>query len=133
MSPEGYQLQRDLLGFDPFVYPGHAVTVALFIIHAFDSFEDATRTEARNFFPNALGSHLIPGAGGNVYGALALLRHLREGMPWGKAIEIADRNWKDCDGHFGTLRWRSGQEQADRLKPHLNERVWTWLKKGPTS
>jgi hypothetical protein len=130
MNLEGYRLQRDVLGKEDAVYPGHAVTLALLIVHAFDSLE-AAEAKGRNY-PAALGSHLIPGAGGNVYGALGLLRWLKGGMGWGLALKAADDAWASCDGQFGTDRWRKGQEQADRLKMALHDRVGTWLGiKGP--
>jgi hypothetical protein len=130
MNHEGYQLQRDLLGSEGFVYPGHAVTLALFIVHAFDTLE-AAETKGRDY-PAALESHLIPGAGGNVYGALDLLRRLKDGMRWGLALKGADDAWASCDGHPGTDRWLKGQEQADWLKMSLHDRVGTWLGiKGP--
>lgn len=130
MTPEGYQLQRDVLGSEPYVYPGHAVTIALLIIHAFPSLE-AAEAKGREF-PAALESPLIPGAGGNVYSALSLLRRLRDGLGWTDAMLLADRNWSLCDNQFGTDRWRRGQEQADRMKPLLHDRVGAWLGiKGP--
>jgi len=44
----------------------------------------------------------------------------------------ADDAWASCDGQFGTDRWRKGQEQANRLKAALRDRVGTWLGiKGP--
>jgi hypothetical protein len=130
MNHEGYQLQRDLLGSEDFVYPGHAVTLALFIVHAFDTLETAEAKGKK--YPGALESHLIPSAGGNVYGALDLLRRIEGGMGWNLAIKGADDAWASCDGQFGTDRWRKGQEQADRLKMALHDRVGTWLGiKGP--
>ena len=124
MTPEGHQLQRDVLG-EPFVYPGHPVTLALLVIHAFPSL-DAAEAKGKEF-PAALESGQIPGAGGNVYSALALLRHLRDGMAWREAVEIADGAWKSCDDHYGSERWKRGQEQADRLKLGLHDRVGAWL------
>jgi hypothetical protein len=82
--------------------------------------------------PGALESHLILGVGGNVYNALNLLRWLKGGMGWEHAIKSADAAWASCDGQFGTDRWRKGQEQANRLKAALRDRVGTWLGiKGP--
>lgn len=125
MNAAGWKLEHDLLG-EPYVYPGHAVTIAMFITHAFPNLEAA---EAKgNKFPGALESGLVPGAGGNVYSALSLLRRLRDGMAWNDAVWIADRNWASCDQQGGTDRWRMGQEQADRMKPVLRERVGAWLK-----
>ena len=130
MTSEGYQLQLDVLGSEPCVYPRHAVTIALLIIHAFPSLE-AAEAKGREF-PRALESNTIPGAGGNVYNALALLGHLRNGMTWREAIEIADGAWKSCDDHYGSERWKRGQAQADRMKPLLHDRVGAWLGiKGP--
>lgn len=125
MNAEGWKLERDLLGSEGYVYPGHAVTIALFIIHAFDSLEAAV-AKGREF-PGALESNAIPGAGGNVHSALTLLRRLKDGMEWSLAIKGADDTWASCDGQFGTDRWRQGQEQADRLKPALRDRVGAWL------
>lgn len=129
MNAEGWQLERDLLG-EPFVYPGHAVTLALLIVHAFPTLE-AAEAKGRDF-PAALETNAIPGAGGNVYSALALLRRLRDGMGWREAIENADGGWKSCDDHFGSERWKRGQAQADRVKQRLHDRVGAWLGiKGP--
>lgn len=120
-------LEREVLG-ELAVYPGHAVTLALLITHAFPSLEAA---EAKGrVFPAALESNDIPGAGGNVYAALALLRNLRDGMLWEVAVRWADESWGACDNQalVNCLRWGKGQDQADRCKPLLQARAGWWQK-----
>lgn len=117
--------EREALG-EPAVYPGHAVTLALLITHAFPSLEAAAATGKQ--FPRALESNNIPGAGGNVYVALDLLRRLRAGEVWEDAMWFADEAWSNCDSQLerNTKRWVEGQAQADRCKLLLAARASWW-------
>lgn len=66
--------ERDYLDGEPAVYPGHPVVIAYLIMNRFASLEEATTTEPGATYNRALGSHDIPGAGGEVHMALNLLR-----------------------------------------------------------
>lgn len=103
------------------VYPGHPVTLAYLIVQNFEDYEAATKKGRE--FPGALESAEIPGAGGNVYLALKLLRELREGMEPTEAFERADASWGRVDGQKERYpeRCRDGQQQADPLKRKLLE------------
>ena len=118
-------LEREVLG-EAAVYPGHAVTLAWLITHAFPNLEAA---EAKGrVFPAALASGEIPGAGGNVREALDFLRLLRDGTPWEFALRWANRAWDECDNQalINCVRWGKGQDQADRCKPLLQARAGWW-------
>lgn len=123
-----------------FIYPGHPVAVALCIIRTFRSWEDAIAKPNGADYCNALTSQDVPGAGGNVYLGLDLIRHVREGhLSFEDAIALADRQWHDCDGQgiggYGKTpeekdryvkRWLEGQEQANAMKAALKTELASW-------
>lgn len=116
---------------EPAIYPGHPVTIALLIVEAYPSLADAERKCERTGYPAALGSADIPGAGGNVRAALRLLQSVRAGALLAEAVEHARDYWSRCDGQATgdarlVERWRSGQEQADRVEPVLRAKLAVW-------
>lgn len=121
-------LELEILG-GAAVYPGHPVTIALLITHAFPSLAAAnhvTEEQPGIAYCDALTSPEIPGAGGCVHMALDLLRFLRTAPE--QAIAWADRAWAECDDQRERYpdRWREGQEQAERCKPLLAARADWW-------
>lgn len=60
------------------VYPGHPVTIAVAIFRAYPNIEEAF-TQDRHGTPAALGNSDVPGAGGNAYQGLGLVRKLLTG------------------------------------------------------
>ena len=126
----------DHLDGETIVYPGHPITLAYLITFEYASLEAATLKGAA--YPLALENSRIPGAGGNVYNAIDLLRRVRQGVPIEDALLWADQAWGYCDAQarggndpddpkFGRdhyiARWKKGQEQADKYKERLRERL----------
>lgn len=111
------------------VYPGHPITLAFVIVQVYPTFEEAFK-KTEHGWPAALGSNDVPGAGGNVYMALDLLRNLQKGMSAKEAFAGADASWAACDnqGTRNVPRWREGQEQADRFKARLEASASWWKK-----
>ncbi len=109
------------------VYPGHPVTIALAIVETYTSYEDATTVDPGKEFSRALSNTEIPGAGGNVYNALHMLKNL-EKISWEEAIRLADQTWASCDDQKNRYpeRWKAGQEQADALKDRLRVALQAW-------
>ena len=112
---------------EPAVYPGHPITLACLIANLYPSLDAAEvvpTDQARvHRYPAALEDHRIPGAGGNVWDALELLRRLRSGHSVETVIAWADETWAYCDGQATTERlrgrWDQGQRQADHLKGNM--------------
>jgi hypothetical protein len=80
-------------------------------------------------FPSALENSDIPGAGGNVYAALAMLRFLVEGnMTLEEAFAWAQDSWDHCDGqkNGNPKRWEAGTAEAEALKQGFRERFASW-------
>ena len=156
MGQKEYQIFKELdIGLDNSVYPGHPITVAYLITRCFPNYEAAFQKDGSRWnYASALSSSIIPGAGGNVHAALDFLSYLRnEYLDWDGAIEWADNYWKRCDGQangggswggnrdgwtphiddqpcspkeYYIDRWKRGQEQADKIKPLLEERDFWW-------
>jgi len=122
-----------------FIYPGHAVPVALAIMRRYPSLEEAYAKGKQ--FPRALEDDLIPGAGGSVYYALTMLRWVADGtMSLEDALKAADRNWKtECSGQHNSEpdRFESGMEAVQQIMPAFRETLTAWqspepaLAKGP--
>lgn len=110
------------------VYPGHPVVLGYILTNAYPSLAEALMPTEVNRH-DALGNSNVPGAGGNVYMALDLLRNIVTGtLPIDRALEDADQRWADCDNQakVDPDRWREGQEQADRFKAALKAQLETW-------
>lgn len=109
------------------VYPGHPVTLALLIMHRYPSLSEAKAPTPSSGFRSALADINIPGAGGEVSGALTLLEKIGAGelntedaIEWGKASWA--RNAENCYAD----RVVPGQQQADRLSQQFAEKVAGW-------
>lgn len=75
-----------------FVYPGHPITIAAYIVEKFPSLAAASELNQHNT-PVAVASNDIPGAGGNVYHGLELLHNIRDnGLP--AALTRAKEVWR---------------------------------------
>lgn len=122
------------------VYPGHPVTLAYIITQVFDTYEEASGRSCScgsglhlcgKGWPNALGDSAVPGAGGNVYGALDLLARLHKGMSWDDAIKHAVDYWDRCDSQKTAYpkRHQEGQEQAEKFLQKLKDQSAWWSKK----
>jgi hypothetical protein len=112
------------------VYPGHPVVLALCVISRFASYQSAIKVKEEGGCPAALGDIHVPGSGGCVYLALALLKRLRDETPFPQVMEWADQAWGRVDDQEQSdkARWRQGQEQADKLKPVLHEQQKWWAR-----
>lgn len=113
------------------VYPGHPVTTAYLITKRFENFEAAQKQPdvkpGEYSCPAALSDCDIPGAGGCVYSALDLLRHLHNGtMTFEDGMQWADDVWRRVDDQLSKYRprWEEGQTQADKIKPLLKAERW---------
>jgi hypothetical protein len=82
-------LSMSVLG-EPVVYPGHPVALAVLIMAKYPSLE-AAETGSHCA---ALSDQDIPGAGGNVWMALDLLRMCRQ-VPVSEALELIERRWNN--------------------------------------
>ena len=117
--------------FEPAVYPGHAITIAYFITFHYQSFSSAVEKKTNESCAQCLGDNRIPGAGGCVYSALDMLSYIMNGtLSIDEAFEFADKAWAYVDDQKSSAnrhaRWLKGQEQADKIKPKLRERLLTW-------
>lgn len=125
-----------------FVYPGHPVVIAYFVVSVFPTYDEAFKPTKHNLYC-ALGDSRIPGAGGCVYSALDVLWMLRKGKPFNEVMAFADETWDNTDNHKNAggcyakdkasrdrfLKvWLSGQAQANTLKPELEKLSAWWAK-----
>lgn len=112
------------------VYPGHPVVIALNVVLRFESYAAAIKVAKGKTCPASLGDMRVPGSGGCGYLALALLKKLRDDVPWPEVMAWADEAWGRVDGQAGVARykerWKAGQEQADYYKPELFEKRKWW-------
>jgi hypothetical protein len=111
---------------DHAVYPGHAITIAYLIAMTFKNLEEAEATTPAGY-PAGVADSRIPGAGGNIYSGLLLLRHLRDGLPYDLVLSNADREWLDETATVYAKCRKEGQRQADALKHRFAEDVLPWL------
>jgi hypothetical protein len=125
MSMRMYEAEKRLLGGHS-VYPGHPITVALMITEMFPDLESADRP-TEHVFPAALGSQDIPGAGGNVYAALELLRSLKRGKDFEKGMADAEKQWLSQVEGYRDDRVAEGSRQAEVARGILEGRIQAWL------
>lgn len=126
----------DILG-EASVYPGHPTVLAYLILLAYADNINEAFARGRQY-PNALEDvRRIPGAGGNVYAALDVIRYVRDGtLSVEEAIEWADKQWAACDSQrdgwrtdapdvtaVRRARWQAGQNQADRFRERVVEEL----------
>lgn len=122
-------LTRKVCGGHP-VYPGHALAVALCIMHAFETPADAL-AKSEHGWPEALSCSDIPGAGDGAYAGVGFIRRLLDGQHIDTVVEWSREEWRrrvgpqtsNCVGAFGP-----GQEQADALEPKVRARAEAWLR-----
>lgn len=112
------------------VYPGHPITVAWYIVNKYPSFEEAIKVPAGREFENALADNDIPGAGGEVVGALTFLKKLVDGEPWESAVAWADARWRDGKAGGHGRKVAPGLAQANYVKPLLKAKSSWWKKCG---
>jgi hypothetical protein len=87
--------------YDYYVYPGQPLVIACYILEKYSSLDEANKLGDR--YPNALEDSDIPGAGGNIYGAIDLLYKIK-GTPLEDVKDLAlmysNDYWKSCDSMF---------------------------------
>ena len=84
-------LSMSVLG-EPVVYPGHPIALALLIMAKYPSLEAAETKNGQ--YSAALSDQDIPGAGGNVWMALDLLRMCRQ-VPVPEALALIEQRWNN--------------------------------------
>jgi hypothetical protein len=110
---------------EPAVYLGHPLTLALLIINKYKDFASASNMGSQ--FPVALEDCDIPGAGGEVYAALDLLRSIQNGTPVEKAVDDCMAHWKlyNAGGHLD--RVQPADIQAKVLRPKFMAAIAVWV------
>lgn len=128
-----YELSQKILGPGVhYVYPGHPVTIAMFIMHAFPTFASADSREEGADFKAALCSGSVPGGGGNVHSALAMLTRIKSGEHTPQqALAWADESWGRCDGQkeLNPKNYQEGVEEAAKLTPAFLALISEWIGK----
>lgn len=116
-------------GSTSFVFPGHPLIIAYFIVKKFPSLKAALEPSWEAGFGQrpvaAMASGDIPGGGGSVGAALDMLQSLASGVSFDDACWSANNQWfgiGPADEH--TLR--RGEEQAETVRPALEEALKTW-------
>jgi hypothetical protein len=108
------------LGEEP-VYPGHPVTCALIVLHAYKGrLSKAWEPWRPPQYPwlRCESELNTPTAGGNLTTGCALIRHVLDGkMTPEQAIAWGDERWGGAGGLKDKVK--PGQEQADRFKDRL--------------
>ena len=100
------------------VYPGHPITLAVQIAHAFPTLAAAhARTGS---CPAALASGDVAGAGGNVYSALQALDKLAAGVALDDVLVWAD----GCREYPFRETWPDACEQARRYLASTDLLAW---------
>lgn len=106
-----------------FVYPGHPLVVATFILSKYGSDLKTAFVSNQHNIPAALGDPAIPGAGDCVASALDLLHNVMNGETTPvQAVEAAKKKWSyeraNC-GHAEKLL--PGEAQAREVEPEFLE------------
>lgn len=110
------------------VYPGHPVAIAYMIFVLYPKIEEAFETRSGNGYANAVSDIRIPGAGGNVYQGMYLVRKLvDEPENFDEHVEAAFKQWErqlttPCDDVYRD-RLEPGNEAARKVIPELRERL----------
>jgi hypothetical protein len=124
--------ERDIFGIEGVIYPGHPVCIAYLIMLNFPSLEAAKYRPPSNDphnqkSPRALVHENIPGGGGNVFGALDVLKRAREASPE-VAFEFGAGWWmRHASGTNYPDRREPGQAQADNIKAAFLEKAAEWI------
>lgn len=126
MSKEKYRYRADisLLG-ESAVYPGHPATIAFVIAHNFETWEDANQKNESGDSA-ALASSAIPGAGGRVAAAMALMHYVRNGN---MSLDEFFARAEEIDASEPVFNGKGSPEQAEKLRPWLEENLLKWLRK----
>lgn len=119
---------KEALG-DYTVYPGHPLTLALVIMHRYQSLSQASQRTSFGW-PSAVGEGDIPGAGSAIYNALELLNRIADGRTSiDDAASLAAEWWAYSEAGGHTKNIVPGQEQADRFKGAFLAKAREWLVK----
>lgn len=127
-AEQTYQIYRNTFGAEGIVYPGHPVCFAYIIMHKYDCLAEAlTKPEGREY-NNALRDENLPGAGGNVWAALDVLKHAELTSPEA-AFEVGSDYWRRCasGANYGKNQ-AAGQAQADAIKDAFLTLAAKWSK-----
>lgn len=112
---------RKLDNYKDFVFPGHPITIAVFIMQRFDSLSEAQAyTKGHRDWPDTLGDPRVPGCGGPVHSALDFLRNIRIGG-WEVAVERAEEAWKDYTTGCYDKYFEDGAAMAEEHKALVRE------------
>jgi hypothetical protein len=112
---------------DGLVYPGHPVCIAFLIMLAYPNLESAkAKPSPEANYGNALSDMRIPGAGGNVHGALDLLKRATLLSP-DAGFAFGEEYWRNCANgdNFGKNH-DAGKAQAESIKQAFLDMAATW-------
>jgi hypothetical protein len=99
------------------------MVIASFIVRAFPDLASAmARTE--HGWPEALSCNDVPGAGGEVYGALEFLKRCRE--DWDAAVADANDHWQSTTSNGYRDCYDLGMRQANGISSRLRKAVEKW-------
>lgn len=110
------------------VYPGHPLVIAYVISKVYTNPSAALEKTEHNAH-HALGSLDVPGAGGEVWAAIDVIKGLRDGKSPDSVLQLADHRWEMTTFNGHKDAYVDGQLQADEVKTKLNE-ILTWVQKG---
>jgi hypothetical protein len=112
------------------VYPGHPLVLATVIMSVFDSFGDASDSNADGR-SRAITSDAIPGAGDHASAALRVLAVGANDGTLDEMVEYARRYWNEnqAGGHRDSVA--KGNTQADRIEPHFRAKAAAWFQLPP--
>lgn len=118
---------------DQSIYPGHPIVLALCIMREFSSLKEAKSPSPKTGHPQALTSAKVPGAGGNVWGALDLLTVAEVLSPEG-TWEHGEALWLRMVGpgrgnHENTFA--PGKEQAHSVRAEFMAKLVAWTLQAP--
>ena len=115
---------------DLFVFPGHPITVALFIVEQFDSLEEASEPVKETDWVNAMTNEFVYGSNQAIKAALDVLGEIRNGQLLTVVRKLSDDLWDGClakSEKYGDIR--SGTDKSERayalLMKGLKEK-WGW-------
>jgi hypothetical protein len=117
------------------VYPGHPICLAYLIMRLYPDYDTARKREDGETYCNALRDARIPGAGGNIWAAMDVLKRAKVVNPesallYGESYWLTGRAAQEDDTDF-----RKGVEQANAITPQFLAlvREWVWPQEPATS
>ena len=119
MDARTFEIEQEFMNGEHAVYPGHPVTLGIYIMSAFPDIEAALERDERSGYCAALSSMTVPGAGGSVRSALTLLEDISRG-----ALTPEDAVNRASGFNENTVE---AQKQAERLTPKYLELVSAWI------